>query len=80
MFENEKKGFNIGSMRDKVKEARKGEEDKSVEKLFRKNFSWQAITEVTETTSSYNGPRLCDFGSEKIFFIFRERMRFCTCD
>ena len=67
MFENEKKGFNIGSMRDKVKEARKGEEDKSVEKLFRKNFSWQAITEVTETTSSYNGPRLCDFGSDLNF-------------
>ena len=67
MFENDNKGFNIGNMRDKVKEARKGETVQGAEKLLRKSFSWQAISEVTETVSSYTGPRLSDFGTELNF-------------
>lgn len=58
MFDNDKKAFNIGSMRDKVKDARKGEEDQSVEKLFRNNFSWQAISDITNTQPSYVSPLL----------------------
>ena len=49
MFENDEKKFNIGGMREKVKDARKGEKSQSVEKLLRKNFSWQAISEITNT-------------------------------
>ncbi|MBQ7304406.1 MAG: pentapeptide repeat-containing protein [Alphaproteobacteria bacterium] len=51
MFDNDKKKFNIGSMRDKVREARQGEENTDVEKFFRNNFSWQAISDVTAQSS-----------------------------
>lgn len=51
MFENDKKVFNIEKMIDKVKDARKGEEDPNVERLLRNNFSWQAISGVTDNRS-----------------------------
>ena len=54
MLDNNKKSFNIGSMRDKVKDARKGEQDQSVEKLFRNNFSWQSVSSVTDKRTSYH--------------------------
>ena len=52
MLNTDMKSFNIGSMRDKVKDARKGQEDKSIEKLFRSSFSWQAISETTEKNTT----------------------------
>lgn len=64
MFEHDKKTVNISIMRDKVKEARKGEEDQSIESLFRKNFSWQAITEISNTQSSYSVAGTKDYKSD----------------
>ena len=54
MLDNNKKSFDIGSMRDKVKDARKGEQDQSVEKLFCNNFSWQSVSSVTDKRTSYH--------------------------
>lgn len=57
MFENDKTKFNIGSMLDKVKEAR-SQNEQSVEKVLNKSFSWQAISDATETRNSHYVGRL----------------------